>query len=311
MSAPQVTPTPLQELHDPIFARHGVRLLVKRDDLIHPLISGNKWRKLKYNLAAARRLGHDTLLSFGGAYSNHIHALAAAAHTEGYKSIGVIRGEAQANPTLDDARAWGMQLHFVSRACYRDRNSGAFLDALRRRCGDFYLLPEGGSNALAVRGCAEIGAELDAQCPAYDCVCCACGSAGTLAGIAAGLRRGARALGFAALRAGAALEAEVARLHAAASVTASAPWRIEHGYHGGGYARFDAALVRFMDEFSARHGIPLEPIYTAKLFYGLYAVIQRGDFGRGETVVALHSGGLQGLRGAADRLAALRRTLTL
>lgn len=178
-------PSPVVEVRDERLSRSGVRLLVKRDDLIHPEIPGNKWRKLKYNLAVARERGAGTLLTFGGAYSNHIRATAAAGHYLGFSTIGVIRGEERLplNPSLAYAIGRGMRLIYVDRTTYRHKREPEVIDGLRQRFGDFYLLPEGGSNALAVCGCAEIPAEIDES---FDVICCAVGTGGTLAGIAAG-----------------------------------------------------------------------------------------------------------------------------
>ncbi len=297
-------PTPVQELQDPEIASYGVRVLVKRDDLIHPVVSGNKWRKLKYNLAAARRQGHHTLLTFGGAYSNHIHAAAGAAAAAGFNSIGVIRGEPHEplNPTLAFAERVGMRLHYMDRARYRLKQTTPVIAELRRRFGDFYLLPEGGSNGLAVHGCSEIVDELRGAGWTFDAVVCACGSGGTLAGLAAGLPRDALAVGVAALKGGGFLRGEVQRLLEESGRQACCQWDVALDYHCGGYARLNDNLVRFVRSFTARHGIPVEPIYTGKMFFGLYDLIRNGYFSRGETVVALHTGGLQGLAGMAPRI---------
>src|SRR5919197_2581001 len=188
-------PSQVEELHDEAIARYGVSLYIKRDDLIHPEIPGNKWRKLKYNLSAATDLGHDTLLTFGGAYSNHIRATAAAGYYFGFSTIGVIRGEEHfpLNPSLAYAAGRGMRLTYLDRAMYRRKDSEEIVKALHEEFGDFYLLPEGGSNELAAQGCAEIPREIDTD---FDTICCPCGTGGTLAGIAAGLRAGQRAIGF-------------------------------------------------------------------------------------------------------------------
>ncbi|WP_249714268.1 1-aminocyclopropane-1-carboxylate deaminase/D-cysteine desulfhydrase [Rhizomonospora bruguierae] len=177
------------DVHDERVNRAGVRLLVKRDDLIHPEFPGNKWRKLKYNLVAAVDQGHDTLLTFGGAYSNHIRATAAAGYYFGFDTVGVIRGEEHLplNPSLAYAVSRGMRLTYLDRATYREKRSPPVIGVLREVWGRFYLLPEGGSNALAVRGCAELPAEIVEQ---FDVICCPIGTGGTLAGIAAGLRVG-------------------------------------------------------------------------------------------------------------------------
>lgn len=285
-------PTPVQVIHDPLLERAGVQLLIKRLDQVHPAISGNKWYKLKYNLQAARDQGHDTLLSFGGAWSNHIHALAAAGHAGGFRTHGVIRGDEPRSltPTLRFARDKGMVLHHVSRGAYRHRHTAAFIAALRAELGEFYLIPEGGSNALAVQGCAEIIAEIDQP---FDVIACACGTGGTLAGLVAGLGGRRRALGVAVLKgAGFLYDAVRAWLPAAYD-----NWHIDLDYHCGGYARTTPELLEFLHRFETRHAIPLEQVYTAKLFYALFDRAARGGFDRGTTVMAVHSGGLQGRAG--------------
>src|ERR1700761_8280018 len=202
MSEALVLPSPLQEITDPRLGAARVRLILKRDDLISPDLPGNKWRKLKFNLEAARRDGHRTLLTFGGAYSNHIRATAAAGARFGFATIGVIRGEQHQplNPSLQYAADRGMELVYLDRASYRRKTSADVTGLLRGRFGRFYLLPEGGSNALAARGCAELPAEITVP---FDVLCVPCGTGGTLAGVAAGLAAGQRAIGFFALRGGA------------------------------------------------------------------------------------------------------------
>lgn len=298
LAAPSV---PLQEIEDFTLYSRGVRLLVHRADLIDPQISGNKWHKLRYNLQAAREQGHDTVLSFGGAYSNHIHALAIAASAAGLRSIGVIRGEISAplNPTLRAAAAHGMTLHAMERSRYRERENADVIAELRARYGDVYVIPEGGSNALGVRGCAEWIASIDAN--SFDVACCPVGSGGTLAGIIAGLAGRKRALGVGVLKAGTHLHERVSRLASDYCGHAHSNWDIAPDYHHGGYAKFSPELLAFTQNFTRRHGIALEPIYTGKLFYAIYDMVQRNRFKPGTTLLALHTGGLQGLAGLRER----------
>jgi len=251
-------PSPVQELHDESLAARQVRVFLKRDDLIHPELPGNKWRKLKYNLAAAADSGQHTLLTFGGAYSNHIRAVAAAGRHLGFATIGVIRGEEHLplNPTLAYAREQGMTLTYLDRTTYRAKGSPEVVDALRRRFGDFFLLPEGGSNAAAVRGAAELPAELTIS---YDVICCACGTGGTLAGIAAGLPPGKRAIGFSALKGGGFLVDDVRRLQREYGHETT-NWMIELDYHFGGFARRNAELDRFIRDCNKPYGIELERV---------------------------------------------------
>jgi 1-aminocyclopropane-1-carboxylate deaminase/D-cysteine desulfhydrase-like pyridoxal-dependent ACC family enzyme len=282
-------PSPLVALDDDRIAPYGLRLSLKRDDLIHPDLPGNKWRKLKYNIEAAAEQGHRTLLTFGGAYSNHIRATAAAGRRFGFATIGVIRGEEHLplNDSLAYAAAQGMRLTYLDRTAYRRKTDPELIAGLRERWGEFYLLPEGGSNALAVRGCAELPAEIDEP---YDVICCACGTGGTLAGLAAGLPPGRRALGFAALKGGRFLDEEVDRLQHEARGRGSGNWSIEYGFHFGGFARRTADLDAFITDFAARHGVTLDRVYVAKMMYGIFALAERGAFPEGTRIVAVVTG---------------------
>jgi len=282
-------PSPVETLDDDRLTRRGILLYLKRDDLIHPEIPGNKWRKLKYNLAAASDLGHDTLLTFGGAYSNHIRATAAAGYYFGFSTIGVIRGEEHLplNPSLAYAVSRGMRLSYIDRAAYRRKNDPEIVAALRQQFGDFYLLPEGGSNDLAVRGCAEVPQEIDLD---FDVICCPCGTGGTLAGIAAGLRAGQRAIGFSALKGGQFLTGEIDELQRQAFGSNSGNWTIEHEFHFGGFARKTAELQAFIDTFEQRHRLTLDWVYVAKMIYGIFALAERGVFAPGTRVLAVITG---------------------
>jgi 1-aminocyclopropane-1-carboxylate deaminase len=282
-------PSPLVELRDDRLHRRGVRMLLKRDDLIHPDLPGNKWRKLKYNLVAARDQSQRTLLTFGGAYSNHIRAVAAAGHHFGFATIGVIRGEEHLplNPSLSFAVAHGMRLTYLDRAGYRRKREPAVIERLRERYGEFYLLPEGGSNELALRGCAELPAEIAEP---FQVICTPVGTGGTLAGIAGGLVDGQRAIGFAALKGGQFLAGEVAQLQRSAFGAVRGAWQIEYDYHFGGYARRTGELDAFIADFAARHGLPLNWIYTGKMMYGIYALAEAGTFPAGTTIVAVVTG---------------------
>lgn len=274
-------PSPLTELHDD---RVGpCRLYLKRDDLIHPELPGNKWRKLKYNLTAAREQGHTRLLTFGGAYSNHIRAVAAAGHHLGFATMGVIRGEAHEplNESLTYAVSRGMTLTYLDRSTYRRKSEPAVAAALVDEFGPCYVVPEGGTNALGVRGCAELVDELDVD---FDVICCATGTGGTLAGIAKGLLgRSSRALGFAVLKGGQYLDDEVRRLSNATN------WSIDHEFHFGGYARRTARLDAFVAGFEERHGTTLDRVYEAKMMSGLFTRIAEGAFPTGTTIVAVLS----------------------
>lgn len=283
-------PSRLQFLPDPFPDPVSIRFFLKRDDELHPFVSGNKWRKLRYNLAEARRLDFSTLLTYGGAYSNHIHAVAAAGREGGFSTVGIIRGEdhrERDNPTLAFARQQGMHLHFITRQQYRNRTDPDFQADLQNRFGPFYELPEGGTNDLAVRGTAEIIPEIQQQmAQPLDYVCCPVGTGGTLAGLAQSAPDQTKVLGFAALKA------------FRADFCAGAEIRTD--YHFGGYARTTPELLAFIRGFEQRTGVRLEQVYTGKMLYGIYDLGRRGFFRPGATVVAIHTGGLQGRSGVLD-----------
>lgn len=279
-------PSPMVELLDDRLTRFGLRLYLKRDDLIHSEVPGNKWRKLKYNLMAAKDQGDTRLLTFGGAFSNHIRATAAAGRYFGFETIGVVRGEEHSplNESLAYAVSQGMRLTYLDRETYRHKNEPDVLAALVDQFGPCYVIPEGGSNGLAVRGCAELPGEIGTG---FDMICCACGTGGTLAGIAAGLRSDAqRALGFAVLKGAQFLDDELQRLQTEYG-TVTANWSIEYGFHFGGYAKRGPTLDDFIANFKARHGITLDWVYEAKMLYGLFALIKEDLFPSGTTIVAV------------------------
>ncbi|MFF4257286.1 1-aminocyclopropane-1-carboxylate deaminase/D-cysteine desulfhydrase [Streptomyces sp. NPDC001663] len=282
-------PSPLQELPDDRFARHGIRLLLKRDDLIHPELIGNKWRKLAPNLTAA---AGRTVVTFGGAYSNHLRATAAAGRLLGLPTVGVVRGQELAdrplNPSLSRCAADGMRLHFVDRSTYRRKAEPGTLARVLRTAGadDAYVVPEGGSNAEAVRGCRALGEELRGEA---DVVALACGTGGTLAGLAAGLGPGQRALGVPVLKGGF-LTADIEGLQEQAFGGRIGDWRLDDRFHFGGYARVPSELDAFAEDFEQRHGVPVERLYVAKLLYGLVALAEEGALPRGTTVAAVVTG---------------------
>ena len=291
----------LQLLDEPVAAAHSVRLLLWRDDLAHPELPGNKARKLKYNLAAARQQGHRTLLTFGGAYSNHIAAVATAGRLFGFHTIGLIRGDEPApgtalNPTLARAAADGMVLHYLDRTAYRRRAAPEFIAELLARFGPAYVLPEGGTNVPALPGCAELVAEIRQQV-AFDALAVAVGTGGTLAGLLTGLAGAEQAVGVAALKNGGFLRAEVDALTQEATGHTPTNYSIQTAYHFGGYAKYSVPLLTFIAQFRQRHGVLLDPIYTGKLLFGVLDLIARGHFAPGSTVVAIHTGGQQAWAG--------------
>ncbi|WP_030771409.1 1-aminocyclopropane-1-carboxylate deaminase/D-cysteine desulfhydrase [Streptomyces sp. NRRL F-2664] len=285
-------PSPLQEVRDERFERHGVRLLLKRDDLVHPELPGNKWRKLAPNLRAALEAGHERLVTFGGAYSNHLRATAAAGRLLGIGTIGIVRGDELAGRPLNDSLARcaadGMRLHFVSRSRYRSKADPQALPLLLEEAGaaGAYVVPEGGSNALALAGCADLGRELRGV---TDVAAVACGTGGTLAGLAAGLAAGQRALGVPVL-AGGFLSAEIRSLQTEAYGGPVGDWALAEDFHHGGYARVPAALEVFAADFAARHGFPVERIYVAKLLWALTTLTGTGTFPPGTTLTAVITG---------------------
>ncbi len=275
----------------------AVSLFIKREDLLHPLIPGNKLRKLKYNLEHAREQGKNTLLTFGGAFSNHIAAVAAAGKEYGFRTIGVIRGEELAgretiNPTLDFARQCGMQLEFINRENYRAKNLSALRTLDAAGLAQCYILPEGGTNELAVRGCEEVLTEGD---KGFDYICCAVGTGGTIAGLVNSADASQKVLGFPALR-GTRIGQEVQQY------TSGSNWSLIHEYHFGGYAKVTAELVHFINDFRRIHSVALDPVYTAKMAFGVIDMIHRGKFAPGTKILMIHTGGLQGIAGMNKRL---------
>jgi 1-aminocyclopropane-1-carboxylate deaminase len=291
---PAALPSPLVALDDERLTVHGVRLLLKRDDLISADLPGNKYRKLRLNLRAAAEEGHHTLLTFGGAYSNHLRATAAAGRLLGLRTVGVVRGDELAgrplNPSLARAAADGMRLHFLDRSTYRRKADPDFLAGLLDRLGPAYVLPEGGSNALAARGCAGLGEELRDSGLAVDVATVACGTGGTLAGLAAGLGPGRRAIGFPVLKGGGFLAADILRLQQAAFGGRRGDWRLDDRFHGGGYARSTPELEAFGADFAARHGLDPDPVYVVKMLYGVFTLAGEGFFAPGTTVAAIVTG---------------------
>jgi len=280
-------PSPLQPIEDERFTRHGIRLLLKRDDLIHPDLPGNKWRKLAPNLRAA---GGRTLLTFGGAYSNHLRATAAAGRLLGFPTIGAVRGDELAdrplNPSLSQCAADGMRLLFVDRATYREKDAPKVQERILTMAsnrlgiemGDVYVVPEGGSNAL--------GRELRHLA---DVVAVACGTGGTLAGLAAGLGPGQSTVGFPVLKGGFLGDAVTAFQREAFGGPAG-DWSLDERFHFGGYARTSPGLDAFAEDFEARHRLPVERVYVAKMLYGLTALATEGAIPPGGTVAAVITG---------------------
>ncbi|TDT43621.1 1-aminocyclopropane-1-carboxylate deaminase [Maribacter spongiicola] len=281
-----------QLVEHPLLTEKQVTLVLKREDLLHPFISGNKYRKLKYNLLAAEAENQNTVLTFGGAYSNHIAATAYAAKEKGFCSIGVIRGEElenswQTNTTLKKAYDDGMRFKFISRSDYRKKESLEFIETLRNEFGEFYLVPEGGTNSLAIKGCEEIITEDDVE---FDVICSSVGTGGTVSGLINASFPHQNVFGFSALK-GDFLKIEIEKM------VHNNRWQLLTDYHFGGYAKTSEELIVFINEFKEQTGIPLDPIYTGKMIFGLFDMLKRDTFAPRTKILAIHTGGLQGIAG--------------
>jgi len=295
------SPSPLVELHHPLFDKFDVRVSIKRDDLIHPIISGNKWRKLKYNLLTAKSNAKEGIVSFGGAYSNHIHALAYACKLKGLKSVGTIRGEPHYsdNATLSQAASFGMTFDFVSRKEYRERAEPMYLQQLQKKYPNYLIVPEGGSNQLALQGVSEVVTELKQQTN-WDYLLTPVGSGGTIAGLLSAADQGSQVIGVSVLKQEGYLEQEVCALLATIGVQAK-NWQVVNQYHCGGYAKFTQKDQQQMIEFAKQLDIPLEPIYSGKLILAFFDMLQNHYFQPNSHIILLHTGGLQGLKGLAEQ----------
>jgi 1-aminocyclopropane-1-carboxylate deaminase len=278
------------------------QLFIKREDQIHPLVSGNKFRKLKYNLKEALDQKKTTLLTFGGAFSNHILATAIAGKSTGFKTIGIIRGDElgvdlektlASNSTLRNASKHGMQFDFISRETYRNKTSIEFTEILQKKYGDFYYIPEGGTNSLAVKGCEEILTKEDSQ---FDYICSCVGTGGTISGIINNAKNHQKVLGFPVLK-GDFLENEILKY-----AKKQENWELNNDYHFGGYGKYSDELIHFINRFKSQTDIPLDPIYTGKMMFGVLDMINKKKFPNGSKILIIHSGGLQGIAGFNHRL---------
>lgn len=288
-----MAPTPIQIIASEETKKRGIKLMVKRDDLVHPTIMGNKWRKLKYNLREARSVEAQSLLTFGGAYSNHIAATAAAAKEYGFQSIGIIRGDelnANSNPTLIAAAKNGMELVFKSRTTFNELKQDA--STLKLEYPNAYVLPEGGTNGLAIEGAAEIIDEIDTD---YDYMICPVGTGGTMAGLLRNLDDSIQLIGISSLK-GDFIHKEFRTLIAKHKIDKT-NYLINNDFHCGGYGKVTHELVRFINEFKKEHKIPLDPIYTGKMMLAVMEMIKNDHFESGANIIAIHTGGLQGIVG--------------
>ncbi len=273
-------------------SKNGITVAIRREDLIHPFVSGNKFRKLKYNLLQAKQENQDTLLTFGGAFSNHIAAVAYAGKENNFKTIGIIRGEElgdkiSENPTLKFAQENGMKFEFVSRNDYSNKEDTGFLNGLKEKFGSFYLIPEGGTNDLAVKGCQEILTSQDSQ---FDFICCAVGTGGTISGIINASLPHQTVLGFPALK-GDFLKKEIRKF------ATNQNWDLISDYHFGGYGKVSLELINFINNFHQNNNIPLDPVYTSKLTFGVLDLMDKDYFPKDSKILIIHTGGLQGIKG--------------
>ena len=295
-----------QKINSSILTEKEIELFVKREDLIHPTIPGNKWRKLKYNLAAAKKRGNNTLLTFGGAYSNHISAVANAGKEHDFKTIGIIRGDEilPLNSTLQHATNCGMELHYISRSNYKEKHTLNFIDSLRQEFGTFYLIPEGGSNYYAINGCMEILSQEEK----YDFICCPIGTGGTISGLILSNKHQAKILGFPALKGGSFLTKEVKDYvnlvtnDSEITNTFMREFSLINDYHFGGYAKIKPELIKFNQDFYINHNIKWDLIYNGKMAYGVMDLIKKDFFPKNSKILMIHTGGLQGIKGLEDRL---------
>ena len=276
-----------------LFTLNTISVSIKREDLIHPIISGNKFRKLKYNILEAKRLQHKTMLTFGGAYSNHIAAVAYSGMQNGFQTIGIIRGEElfdkiQENPTLKFAQECGMVFEFVSREQYRNKNEAIFIESLQEKFCDFYFIPEGGTNDFAIKGCEEI---LEKQDKVFDYICTCVGTGGTIAGIINSASENQKVLGFLALN------TNYLEEHVANFTYHETNWQLINDYHFGGYGKVTDELIVFMNDFYDKYKILLDPIYTAKMVFGVVDLINKNYFPENSKILMIHTGGLQGILG--------------
>jgi 1-aminocyclopropane-1-carboxylate deaminase len=286
--------SPVEQIHDPLFYNKGLKVYIKRDDIIHPLISGNKWRKLKYVLQKAQAQNKTRLVTFGGAYSNHLLATAAAAAKFGFEATGIVRGEEVQNDTLFLCKLHGMQLIFTDRESYRDKQA-----LFHKYFGDdeqAFFIDEGGASAEGAKGVSELVDELT---DTYDHIFCACGTGTTAAGIINGLTKRNLSTRFNAIpvfKNGGFMQDEIDRF-----LISATNYTLHLDYHFGGYGKTSPELIRFIKQFITRTGILIEPIYTGKMLYAIYDLAAKDHFAPGSKILAIHSGGIWGLLGMKDK----------
>ena len=289
--------SPVQEIHHPLLEQKKIKLAIKRDDLLHPIISGNKWRKLKYNLINMQTQGCDSFVTFGGAFSNHLYACAMGCKAFNLKGHAIIRGPEldKRNPTIKMALACGMQLHTVDRKTYRQRHNPEYLASLQNQFPNSLIIPEGGTNQAALQGVMELAQSL----PKSNYVVCATGSGGTLAGLAKGCTGNTQVIGVAVLKQADYLNHDIRQL--LTTQHQGAPWQLLTDFHYGGYGKFTDEVWTFCELMRQTFHLPLEPIYTGKMLFAIWQLISQDYFPKGSSITAIHTGGLQGLDGLKYR----------
>ena len=302
-----VLPSEVSQIAHPLFTEKGIIVSVKRDDLIHPMISGNKWRKLKPIIEKCITEKYVGILTFGGAFSNHIAATAAAGKLAGISTVGIIRGDElsfESNPTMTRAKNDGMRLEFIERSLYDRRSEIKFNQELRKKHGNYLIVPEGGASYEGVLGAVEIVNELKDQ---YDAIVLPCGTGATAAGILLG-SSGTQVIGISVLKGGDFLLVEIERLLSECGLTSSdikellRDFSLKSNYHFGGYGSYDDDLITFMNEFYSQTGMPSDQIYTGKMFFALLDMVKKDRFPRGSKILVIHTGGLQGAISIRDQL---------
>ena len=295
-------PSPLEKLELPIFEEKQLKVWVKRDDLIHPEISGNKWRKLKHNIQKYKNGNYKALLTFGGAYSNHILATAKVGFDFGIHTIGIIRGEEHLplNPTLKKSTELGMEIQYVSRSDYKEKHTEDYKEKLKKEFGNVFIVPEGGGNVEGVLGCKDIVMEIEQD---FDYILTDCGTGTTLAGIGLALKEHQKVIGIPVLKGGGFIENEVRNFYAQIEKAELflPQIELETAYHFGGYAKHKPELLSFMRSFYEQTNVKTDPVYTGKLFYGFMDLVQKNRFPPHSKIVVVHTGGLQGIEGFEKR----------
>ena len=292
------------------FTAKSVTVVVCRLDQMDEQIPGNKIYKLLENINAATEQGFDTILSFGGMWSNHLHALAQAGKRCGFNTVGIVRGhKGQTTPMLEDVKALGMEVNFIAPKDYKHKDRPDFMAALAEKYGPFYSIPEGGANQLGVAGCQLIGAHIEKSVHAdAEFVALAVGTGTTAAGLCCSLAASKTVIGAVVLKGMTDLDGDIDAFIQQQGRASHAELELDHNYHFGGYAKINIELAEFVTAFNGSNSFAIEPVYTGKAFYGIWDKIRRGQIQAGSKVVLLHTGGMQGARGTAPIVQRLLRS---